>query len=756
MKIYFLSLLFLAGLAAAGQPATTHPGQPATRSADTAWKDTTQLGSVIVRGAKPIYQQRSDGLVINVGGSILSKGSSVLEILERSPGVIIDHRNNSILLNGKSGVMVMLNGKLMRMPLEQVITLLNSLSANDIEKIELLTTPPAKYDAEGSAGLINIVLKKDKGPGTNGTLSLTGGYGWGEKGTGSLHLDHNTGMFDYYGAYSYTHDRSYQSIFGQGSSFTPVLGGATDFTYLGIRKPLSNNHNASIGAEVRLNPTLTIGGSINYNDSRESNSNFNQTDYNVLPDSLLLYKGAINGTNRWRNIIPSFYTEKTLGTDEKIDADLGYLYYNNSSPTDVQSSFLDSKGNTAGTNNDSLFAPHQEGFANTTIQVGVAQAGYSKRLGKKITLETGIKATYTESSSRSGIESQVNGTWVASLETSNYIRMKECIDALYASVNTQLNPSTTLVLGARYEYSRTRMSNGNTGAATIDRKLGKLFPNLSLSGKFNDRSDWQMSYTERISRPSYNDLASYVAYNDAVSVFTGNPSLQPTITRNLKLGANARNYSFSVLLSRDDNPIAQGQLVYSPSGDIVYITPQNVSWQKNLTFQANAPCKMNGWWTMSYGFVGGWRQFRIDYTPQPVEKTYFGYSLNFTGSFRLPRQYSAELSGWYNSLSYYGSAKVEGYGTVNAGIKKELLRNKGSFQLSATDLFRSMHVISYIGAVTEEAFATKARIDWRAESRKFPVLKLTYTRSFGSGAGGNRQNRGLEGERDRITPADTY
>lgn len=716
MKTYFLPLLFFIVFDAMGQPAT--------KPADTARKDTTQLGSVTVRGAKPVFQQRSDGMVINVESSILSKGSSVLDILERSPGVIIDHRNNGIVLNGKNGVMVMLNGKLMRMPPEQLITLLNSMSADDIEKIELLTTPPAKYDAEGSAGLINIVLKKDKRPGTKGSLSLTGGYGWGEKATASLNLAHNTGKLDLHGSYSYVHDRSYQSVLGQGSEFTPVLGGATDFYFLGVTKPLENSHNASLGVELKTNPKRRIGGSINYNDSRNFENHFNQTDYTVLPDSLLRYKGTINGRNRWRNIISSLYTEKEIRSGEKINTGLDYLYYNNNSPTDVQSSFP-----------DTLLAPaRQKGFANTSIQVGVAKIDYTKQLNQRLSLETGAKATYTESSGRSGIESLVNGEWVARMETSNYIKMKESIGALYASVNGKLNPSTILVIGARYEYSQTRISNGNTGQKTIDRNLGKLFPDLSLSGKFNEKADWQLSYTERISRPSYNDLASYVAYNDAISVFTGNPLLKPTITRNVKVGANYHGYSFSVLASRDEDPIAGWQITASPSGDLVYITPQNITWQNNLTFQANAPWKVNNWWNMSYSFVGGWRQFRIDYTPQPVEKTYFGYSLNFTQSFRLPKQYSAELSGWYNSLSYYGSARVEGYGTLSAGIKKELNNEKGTFQLSAGDLFRSMHIVSYIGAITEEAFATKARIDWRAESRKFPLIKLTYTRSFGSGA----------------------
>ena len=169
-------------------------------------ENTKTMGEIVVRAEKPLYQQKPEGTIVNVESSILTKGSSALEVLERSPGVVINHRDNSIELNGKSGVMVMLNGKLMRMSMEQVITLLSGMSADDISTIELLTTPPASYDAEGSAGFINIVLKKNKKQGTNGSTSLTGGYGYGEKGTGSINFSHNTKNINLYGSYAYSHN----------------------------------------------------------------------------------------------------------------------------------------------------------------------------------------------------------------------------------------------------------------------------------------------------------------------------------------------------------------------------------------------------------------------------------------------------------------------------------------------------------------------------------------------------------------------
>ncbi len=224
--------------------------------------DTKQLGEVVVRADKPLFEQSTEGTVVNVASSVLTKGSSALQVLERSPGVVIDYRNGGIALNGKNGVIVMLNGKQMRMPIEQVTALLNGMSANDIEKIELLTTPGARFDAEGSAGIINIVLKRNSKRGTNGSFSLTGGYGWGEKGTGSLNLAHNTGKVNLYSSYSFLRDRSISNMFITSSQNMPVLGGRLDVSMRETTKYLQNNHDAMLGVDVSLNSKTTIGSSL--------------------------------------------------------------------------------------------------------------------------------------------------------------------------------------------------------------------------------------------------------------------------------------------------------------------------------------------------------------------------------------------------------------------------------------------------------------------------------------------------------------
>jgi len=708
-----------------------------------------QLEEVIVKAGKSLFQQKPEGTIVNVENSILTKGSTALQVLERSPGVVINHRDNSISLNGKNGVVVMLNGKLMRLPIEQLVSLLDGMSADDIATIELLTTPPAKYDAEGSAGVINIVLKKNKKQGDNAGISITGGYGKGEKGVATMNFSHNTKRMNVYGSYTFSHNKTYSEMYVASSQNMPFMGGAVAVTGWFNTKAISNNHDATAGIDVKINAKTTIGASINYDRINLSGSTVTDAGYNVLPDSLLHFKSINQGGNHWNNLVNTVYLEKDIRNGEKINFSADWLYFNNSDRYTVQSSFINKHGIQAG-DNQSLFAPEQMGAANTVIQVGVARVDYTKQLGKKVKLETGIKGAYTRSTSLSGILSLLNGVWMGSDETSNHILMKEGIGAAYASLNIQFNASTSLAAGARYEYAYTNMDNSKTGAAIINRKLGTLFPSIFFSKKINDDETWQLSYTKRISRPSYNDLASYVGYSDPTAVYTGNPFLQPTITNNIKLGYSYKAWSFSLLFSRDDNAIERYQLTESPARDMLYISPQNLDWQNNIMMQATLPFKINSWWSMNYGFAGGIRQYKVSYTKTAFEKTYFGYSLNFSQAFKLPSNFSLEVSGWYNNSSYNGTRKQDGFGVLNAGVKKELKKNAGSLQLSVSDILMNERYNIHYGTITQEAFSIKSYVSFNTESAMFPIIRLTYSRSFGGGINQRRQINGAQDEKERI------
>ncbi|HWB26889.1 MAG TPA: TonB-dependent receptor [Chitinophagaceae bacterium] len=708
-----------------------------------------QLDGVVVRAEKPPYRQSAEGIVVNVENNLLAKGSSALEVLEHSPGVIVDRHNNSILLNGKSGVNVMINGKVQRMSMEQLLSFLSGMSADDIATIELLNTPGAKYDAEGNAGIINIVLKKTRKKGTNGGITATAGYGKYEKASLSTRISHNTRRFAVNGSYAFYHNKTYSFLDAYGSENVPALNGEAGFTYKGIGQSRSGSHNFNAGADVYLTPKLTVGASVNYNTSITNASNLNRDVYTLGTDSTLHFEGTIQSVSHWHNTIASVYLEKQMHEEEKLTVDADYLRYNINSPATVQGLFNDKDGNAAGLSGDSLFAPQQRGYNSALIQVGVFKADYTKPLGKKVKMDAGIKGSYTRSDASSGIESFINGQWVSTTETVNNIVMKEGIGAAYASFNTQITPTVNLVTGLRYEYYDTRANNGQTGVNVFKRSLGQLFPGVFLTKKISDNSSLQVSYTKRITRPSYNDLASFVSYNDPLSVFTGNPLLKPTITHNIKFGYNYGGYLFSLLFSRDNNLIAQGQLTQSPSGYIVLISPQNIAWQNSVLLQATIPVKVNNWWSMNYSVLGAWKQYKVTYPLQPAKKAFVSWSGNMRQTFTLPKGFSAELSAQFYSRWYYASDEILPDGSIDIGFKKELGNNKGTIQLTAEDISGTNGFRSNRGGFTHEAFDTKVYIHWHAETNVFPIIRLTYSRTFGSNSQ-KAHKANLDDEKDRV------
>jgi hypothetical protein len=699
-----------------------------------------QLGEVVIRSSKPLVGQVAGGLVVNVQNSIMTKGSSVLQVLSRSPGVIIDQQTNGISLNGKSGVMVMLDGKLLRLSADQVAALLNGMTADDIDKIELLATPPAKYDADGNAGLINIVTKKTKRPGTSGSVTASAGYGKGDKASADIDLYHNSGKVSLHGSYSYARDHSYALLLAQGTSNTPIIGGLNTFHYNGEGNTAADYQGFGGGLDYRPGAKTTIGAGLYYSISSRQNNGRNFGNY-ALADTNLVFDSRLAGSSHTYYLHPSFYLEQTISKDQKLNFGLDLFSHRSNGPTQIQSNF-----------SDSLFAARQRNLSNANISVFVVQLDYSNSFNKQLQLESGLKSTYTRSKSTSALENLVNDKWVSvGAGTSNDLATRELIAAGYAVLNWKPDSWTSLSAGARYEYSSNTTDHSLNAQYFVDRRLRRLFPDVFLSRKLNANEELQLSYTERISRPSFADLASYVSYNSPTSVFTGNPAVKPAITHKLKLAYNRQDYLFSILYSRDTDPILGVQGVPGPTKGLVYLMPENADWQDNLAVQATIPVKIATWWEMNYNVIGGWHQYRISYFPELLEKSYFSYSVNFTESFKLPRDYAIELSGYYNSSSYNSNSRNEGNAICNLGFKKTLKNDNGSFQLSIADIFRANSYRGHSGLLVTDAFNTDVQISYRAESYFRPIIKLSYSRSFGSKAKKTtRDTNGTKAEQQRL------
>jgi iron complex outermembrane receptor protein len=698
---------------------------------------TKQLAEVVVRAEKPPFTQNAYGITVNPESSLLTAGSTVLDVLQRSPGVVLDPQHGGISLNGKSDITVMINGRLTHLSLDQLILLLGSMNADNLEKIDLMPTPPANYDAGGSGGIINIVLKKGGRKGDTGSFTLSGGSGWGEKAAASARFDHHTGKVDLFGSLSVYNSHTRSLLDAWGSETEPLLGGACDFTYHADTRNIINSEVLNLGLEVQADARTTIGAGLLYDVSNNNSISDNRAVYDVFPDSLLSFNGQITGDSRYRNPEASVYVERTFHKGECLNLDLDGIDYFSSSPTAVQSTFLDSKGvqYQAG---DTAFAPIQNGYYTSEIKVGVIKLDYTRSLRKNLDLEAGLKGDYTHSLSNAGILSDFNGTWVPRGGTTSDILMREYIEAGYLSLHAHFDSTTTLTAGLRYETSRTRASD------SVDLPIRAFFPDIFLV-----RGHWALSYTNRISRPSYSDLTSFISYNDPISVQTGNPFLRPTLTHNIKLGYNDKGYGISLLFSRDNYPIARWQVVARPGSELVYICPENLPYENTVQLEGLAAFTIRSWWKLRLDASGYYRQYRVDYVPEPFTKAYLTWAMNATSSWTLPAHWSAELSGYFNALTYRATATNYSGGQLNVGLRKDMVHS-GSLQLSVVDPFRLLHYAGFIGDLTEDAFDSRVHTDYQPESRIFPIIRLTYRRSFGSEGHAKTPRSSLDEERSRL------
>jgi iron complex outermembrane recepter protein len=705
-----------------------------------------QLADVVVEAEKPLFQQDMGQTIVNVASSLLSKGSSALQVLERSPGVQIDRRDNQIMFNGKNGVLVMINGKPMRVSVSQVVQMLNGMSANNIEKIELLTSPPAGFDAEGSAGIINIVLKKGEGIGTHGTVSATAGYGWAEKATASADWSHGTGRSNFFGNYAFSHDNTHSSWFATGSQDMPALGGPLDVDFLSTTNRLDNNHLISIGFDTQLNNTI-MAGNLAYNNSRSTAETVNEATYLLLPDSLTQMTLTAVGRNNWQSLMADAFVEQRLGENDKISFETDILNYWNDAPIDASAAFYDSLGKEV-IPEASAFSSQQQGRSKTPIEVRVARLDYQRSINATLQLDAGIKGTYTFNTSNSSITTVKDTSSPDSVHLFNSVDMNEYIGASYADLRWTPSDQNTLHAGVRYEYSHTGI-DADRDENQVRRKISKLFPSVQYSRQVGEHTSLEMSFNKRIARPSYNDLASSLRYNDPTSVFTGNPALRPTITTNLKFGVTHKGYLLSALLSHDNFPIARFQLLENQQRDLMYVQPVNMISQDNLILQLHTPIDLTPWWHINLNLLGGWRRFKLEHTQEQLEKVYPFVTVSGSQTFELPRQFHIELSGWYNSVSYDGSKKLGGFGMANLGVAKTF-ENKSSLQLSVTDLLQSMTVYTLFGSITREAYDLTSTVKSRSETAWNRIIKVTYTCSFGQDGNSNRRTNRAGEERGRV------
>ncbi len=700
-------------------------------------KNPKELSAITVIGKKPMFEQKIDRMVINVRNSITSAGGNALEVLEKSPGVIVNRQTNALSMAAKNGVVIMINGKITHMPESAVIQMLEGMSASNIDRIELITIPPSNFDAEGNAGFINIVLLANPNTGLNGSYSLSAGYGKGDVGAGNINFNYRKNNINLYGDYSYTRDSREQQFFNYRR--IDYQGVITENYTTTNRSPLQQNHNARLGVDYQVSKKTVIGAIVGgYNSKWSMTANNELTMYkNNIPDTSLTIKNT--ELNQWKNFMANMNMQNNFKTGQTISIDLDYLYYSDNNPNDYSNSYYNGLGNF-------LYNELTRSGKKTPINIWVGKADYTAKLGKKINFEGGIKGTVSKFTNDVDVAKYQSNSWVSDKTLSAKYILNEDIQAAYSSFHIAFNDKTSMKLGLRYEYT-----NSNLGTTVtkniVDRHYGKFFPSFFISRKLDDNNGLNFSYTKRITRPTFNDLAPFTIFLDPNTFFTGNSALQPSFTNEVKTDYTYKKYIFSLTYSIENNSIA----TFQPKVDIAtnkqYVTAENLDDIKILSASLSLPFTINKWWTIQNNFIGAWQQIDAMYNNLPLHLKQAIFNFNSSSTFTLPKEYSMEVSGFYDAGGLFGTSRYKALGALNFGLQKKLKGNSGKLRFAVTDILKT---ISYKAIVDRPSEHFYTRSDYNFSQRTF---KLTYSRNFGNNSLKEKRERGTasDEERKRVT-----
>ncbi|MDO1449735.1 TonB-dependent receptor [Rhodocytophaga aerolata] len=706
-------------------------------------EENTALNEVVIAAKKEMLQHTSLGKVINVQSSLITKGSNALQVLERLPGVITDRRNNQLSLNGQSGVTVMLNGRRLQLSMEELMGLLENTVADNIEKIELITSPTAGYDADGGAGIINIVLKKSEGEGTTVNVSATAGYGYREKALGSLSLSQGFDKATLFASYSFLHEVGRSGYMGGGTSNRGFLPSPSRAIFSGISRKFVRAHTITLAAEYRLTSKTTLGGDIMYARNNTHNLADNAVTWEFTNGDYLGFSALSDGFQKRNNLVSSLYVKNKLSEQSQLNFDLSYIRYTSDSPALISSNYFDRQGNPMIPQNP-IFTAGNRGESLSNILAGVLAIDYSLELNNKVSAGFGVKGSLAENRNDSKIERKLEESWEIDPRSQSAVYSQEKIAAIYAQWKYVLHPKSTIQAGLRYEYWQREVNLYDKPFT-----MAKLFPTVTYTFTPSDKATLSINYNRRISRPAYTDLISNLFYNDPTFVFSGNPLLKPTLTDVLKADYTTRGLTLGLSLQHEVHPILRYQITTNQTKDIGISSPQNLDYQKSINLFVSYPLSVTKWWKIWASSTTSLRNYKVSYSLKPAEKTFVFQNLNLSQNIVLPKNFEVELSGWYNFPFFEGTNHIKGFGVLNAGIAKKLPRNRGTFQLSLPDVLRSFGVHTHISGMTPIVFNISTVAHWRDESAFYQVVKLTYSRSFGKSTAHTLKRSDNE-EKDRI------
>ncbi len=660
-----------------------------------------KLKEIVVEGEKSIIENKIDKMVYNAERDLTSQGGVATDILKKVPQVSVDVDGN-VELQGNANIRFLINGKPSSVFGNNLTDVLQSIPASQIQSIEVITSPGARYDAEGTGGIINIILKKVTAQGINGNVSLTGGT---RLQNGSFNLSARKGKFGANAFFSGNGQINTTTINNMNrASQDPTLlqntqlnqNGTSDFTRRGFQT------GASI--DWAITPKDNITAAFSYN-------NFGNNNMGVINRETSIQDYSGNTLSNINNLVNS----NSNFNSQVFDWNLNYKKTFKKEGQELEVLYTASDANNISNygqtqkyiHPDSLFAGSNGKNLGTDKQTNIS-INYTHPLTENITLETGAKTVLRQLNSASDVYllNTAADNYNYSTTQSSALNYNRNIYACYLSGTFKLFNWLDMKAGCRYEYTDTKATFSNVSAVNIQ-PYNAFVPSGVISHSFKNHNTFKISYTHRIQRPDYSDLNPFFNVSDPKNITTGNPNLKPELANNIELGYNKsfeKGANINVaLFFRGNTQDIQSYTRYYPTytiGDSTYTnvaisTRENIGVENNFGMNVFVSVPIAKKFNLRSN-ISGFQRYIVNNLAPNSNISGFNYRANLNASYQILDILSTELFGNYNSQRINVQGKMPAFFTYNIAIRIQLFKKKGSIAFTTTNPFNK-----YVNQKTE-------------------------------------------------------
>jgi outer membrane receptor protein involved in Fe transport len=696
-------------------------------------KNANELKEVELVVQKPIVEVLADKTVFNVQSTLNATGTNGFELLRKAPGVVVDNSDN-LIVEGKNGVQVFIDGKLSVLTGQDLVNYLKTIQSADIEAIEIITQPSSKFDAAGTAGIINIKFKKNKNFGTNGSVGLGYAYGRYGKVNSSLSLNHRNRHINTY--------LNYSNRMGNNWNFMNLNRTQEGVLYAQSSENVNfdKNQNVKAGLDFFATKKSTFGVlfSANLGDVEarmNARTPISLTSNNALQQVLIAQS---NTDMRFSNLTGNlnYRFADTLGHSFNVDLDVAR--YNNVRKNEQPNSLYNA-------NETQLLATTNYAM-DTPININIAsiKADYEQKLaGGKLGL--GVKSSLVSTDNSFQFFNVADGKRFLDKGRSNDFFYKENINAAYANYNYKWK-KVNIQVGLRVENTISEgklINEQQNNDSLVNRNYTNLFPSAGLTYNLNKNNVFALTYSKRIERPNYQILNPFRRQMDTLSFRAGNAYLRPQYVDNVKI-SHTYKYSLTTAISYSFIQDFFAQITEALPNGRSSIMEQNVATQEVLNLSVTYPFNITKWWNVYASLNLTYNNFKgkNDNFVALSQTTFNFYGQN---TFSLPKGWKFEVSGWFNSPSIWGGTYLtNSLGSLDLALQKNLMHDRLNMRLAFSDIFFTS---PWYGKMQFGDLRINGNGGW--ESRQ---VRLNLTYSFGGKEikGSRRRNTGIDEENNRL------